>query len=59
MKDFSPDQIAVTVGPGLEPALWAGINFAQELAQKMNLPLIGINHLEGHVFSNWLENYEQ
>ncbi len=56
VNDFAPDQIAVTVGPGLEPALWPGINFAQELAEKMKLPLIGINHLEGHVFSNWLEN---
>jgi len=59
VKDFSPDQIAVTVGPGLEPALWAGVNFAQELAKKMDLPLIGVNHLEGHVFSNWLEDSEQ
>ncbi|HCX45079.1 TPA: tRNA (adenosine(37)-N6)-threonylcarbamoyltransferase complex transferase subunit TsaD [Patescibacteria group bacterium] len=59
VNDFTPDQIAVTVGPGLEPALWPGINFAQELAEKMNLPLIGVNHLEGHVFSNWLENSKQ
>ena len=40
VNDFAPDQIAVTVGPGLEPALWPGINFAQELAEKMKLPLI-------------------
>src|SRR3989344_2775982 len=37
------DYIAVTVGPGLEPALWTGINFAEELAKKINKPLIGIN----------------
>ena len=46
--------IAVTVGPGLEPALWTGINFAEELSKKTKIPLIGINHMEGHLYSNWL-----
>lgn len=46
--------IAVTVGPGLEPALWTGINFANDLGKKLNIPVIGINHLEGHLFSNWI-----
>lgn len=45
------DLIAVTVGPGLEPALWTGINFAEELAKKYAKPLIGVNHLEGHLYS--------
>src|SRR3989338_8131429 len=55
IKKYLPvDQIAVTVGPGLEPALWTGINFAQELSKKLKLPLIGVNHLEGHIYSNWL-----
>ena len=45
------DLIAVTVGPGLEPALWAGINFAEELAKKHKKPLVGANHLEGHLYS--------
>ncbi len=45
------DLIAVTVGPGLEPALWTGITFAQELAKKYKKPLIGANHLEGHLYS--------
>ena len=45
------DLIAVTVGPGLEPALWAGITFAQELAREYKKPLIGANHLEGHMYS--------
>jgi N6-L-threonylcarbamoyladenine synthase len=49
------DKIAVTVGPGLEPALWAGINFAQELSARLTVPLVGINHLEGHLYSNWLD----
>ncbi len=44
------DYIAVTVGPGLEPALWTGINFAEELAKKLKKPLIGVNHMEGHLF---------
>lgn len=48
------DYIAVTVGPGLEPALWTGINFAKECAEKCKVPLVGINHLEGHIYSNWL-----
>jgi len=50
------DLIAVTVGPGLEPALWAGITFAQDLYKKLKienpkLNLIGANHLEGHLYS--------
>ena len=44
------DLIAVTQGPGLAPCLWAGINFAQELAQKLNKPLVGVNHLKGHIY---------
>ncbi len=47
----SIDAIAVTVGPGLEPALWTGINFAQELAHEYQKPLVGNNHLEGHLYS--------
>jgi N6-L-threonylcarbamoyladenine synthase len=45
------DFIAVTQGPGLSPCLWTGINFAQELAKKFNKPLVGINHLKGHIYS--------
>lgn len=45
------DTIAVTVGPGLEPALWTGIEFAKELAKKWKKPLLGANHLEGHLYS--------
>ncbi|KKQ87586.1 MAG: putative tRNA threonylcarbamoyladenosine biosynthesis protein Gcp [Parcubacteria group bacterium GW2011_GWF2_38_8] len=45
------DVIAVTYGPGLEPALWAGIVFAKELAKKWNIPLLPVNHMEGHIFS--------
>jgi len=45
------DAIAVTVGPGLEPALWTGINFAKEVAAKYKKSLLGANHLEGHLYS--------
>lgn len=45
------DLIAVTVGPGLEPALWTGITFAKDLAKKYKKPLLGVNHLEGHLYS--------
>ena len=47
----SIDLVAVTVGPGLEPALWTGVVFAKELAKKYKKPLIGGNHLEGHLYS--------
>lgn len=48
-----PDMIAVTVGPGLEPALWAGIEFAKSLKKNVfpKARLIGTNHLEGHLYS--------
>ncbi len=43
--------IAVTTGPGLEPALWTGIVFAKELSAKYKIPVIPVNHMEGHIFS--------
>ena len=54
MKMAEIDFIAITQGPGLEIALWKGINFAKELARFWNKPLIPVNHLEGHIYSNWL-----
>jgi N6-L-threonylcarbamoyladenine synthase len=45
------DLIAVTVGPGLEPALWTGINFATDLSKVWGKPLVGVNHMEGHLLS--------
>ncbi|MEK7116846.1 MAG: tRNA (adenosine(37)-N6)-threonylcarbamoyltransferase complex transferase subunit TsaD [Patescibacteria group bacterium] len=45
------DLIAVTVGPGLEPSLWTGINFSEELGKKWHIPVIGTNHMEGHIAS--------
>ena len=45
----SVDAIAVTYGPGLEPALWTGINFAKALGALWDKPILGINHMEGHI----------
>jgi len=53
-KNPMVDLIAVTVGPGLEPCLWVGVNFAKDLAKKLNLPLVPINHVEAHILANWL-----
>lgn len=46
-----PDYICVTNGPGLEPALWCGIVFAKELGARWNVPVIPVNHMEGHILS--------
>jgi len=49
------DAITVTIGPGLEPCLWAGINLAKSLSVSWKLPLIPVNHIEAHIFANWIE----
>ncbi len=49
------DLIAVTSGPGLISSLLVGDAFAQTYAWKNQIPLIGVNHMEGHIYSNWLE----
>ena len=49
------DAIAVTYGPGLAGSLLVGISTAKALAMGLNKPLIGVNHLEGHVYSVFLE----
>ncbi len=46
--------VAVTRGPGLAGSLLVGVNFAKGLAFARNLPLVGVNHLEGHIYSLWL-----
>ncbi len=45
------DLIAVTAGPGLEPALWVGINFARALSLVWQIPVVPVNHMEGHITS--------
>jgi N6-L-threonylcarbamoyladenine synthase len=49
------DLISVTKGPGLEPALWVGINAARVLSLLWNVPMIGADHMEGHVLSSLLD----
>lgn len=46
------DLIAVTNGPGLEPALWVGVNFAKALALLLDIPVVPTNHMDGHVMSS-------
>ena len=48
------DAIAVTRGPGLAGSLVVGMNAAKGLALALNLPLVGVNHLEGHIYSAWV-----
>ena len=48
------DAIAVTYGPGLAGSLLVGINVAKTLAWVHDRPLVGVNHLEGHVYAGWL-----
>lgn len=49
------DAIAVTVGPGLEPSLYVGVNLATLLAEALGVPLIPVNHMHGHMFSGLLD----
>jgi N6-L-threonylcarbamoyladenine synthase len=57
MKDI--DAIAVTRGPGLAGSLVVGMNMAKGIALGTNLPIIGVNHLEGHIYSSWIYNAGQ
>ncbi len=52
------DAIAVTVGPGLEPCLWAGVNFARALSCYLNIPIIPVNHIKAHILFFLLEKKE-
>lgn len=48
------DAIAVTYGPGLVGALLVGVSAAKAMAYGLDLPLVGVNHLEGHIYANFL-----
>ena len=50
------DAIAVTAGPGLEPALWVGINFARALSLVWNIPVVAVNHMEGHIIMSLMRH---
>ena len=55
---ITPDQldaVSVTYGPGLAGSLLVGVNVAKGLALSWDKPLLGINHLEGHIYAGWLE----
>ena len=54
LKDI--DALAVTRGPGLAGSLVVGMNMAKGLALGTGLPLVGVNHLEGHIYSSWIYN---
>src|SRR3989338_7953283 len=54
IKPLKIDAIAVTVGTGLEPALWVVINFARALAFVWNKPVVAVNHMEGHIVASRL-----
>ena len=52
------DLIAVTKEPGLSPCLLIGLNFAKALAYNWQLPIIEINHIQGHIYANWFNKIE-
>lgn len=51
-KNLKIDLIAVTNGPGLEPCLWVGVNFAKAFAYSQNIPITPVNHIEAHILVN-------
>ena len=50
--------VAVTKGPGLAGSLLVGVNYAKSLAYALNIPVIGVNHLSGHIHAAWINNKE-
>jgi len=51
------DGIAVTFGPGLAGSLLVGVNVAKAIALAKKLPITGVNHLEAHIYANWLDSH--
>jgi N6-L-threonylcarbamoyladenine synthase len=49
------DLIAVTNGPGLEPCLWVGVNFAKTLSYYWDIPIVPVNHIEAHILVNFID----
>jgi N6-L-threonylcarbamoyladenine synthase len=54
IKENQIDLVSVTIGPGLEPCLWVGVNFAKDLARKLDIPIVPVNHIEAHILINFL-----
>lgn len=53
------DLIAVTNGPGLEPCLWVGVNFARAISYLWDIPVVPVNHIESHILVNFLGLYQK
>jgi N6-L-threonylcarbamoyladenine synthase len=53
------DALAVTQGPGLAGSLLVGVNFAKTMAYVLDRPLVPVNHLESHIYANWLTRDEE
>jgi len=51
-----PDALAVTIGPGLVTSLMVGVETAKTLAYAWKLPLVAVNHIEGHIYANFINN---
>jgi N6-L-threonylcarbamoyladenine synthase len=51
--------VAVTCGPGLAGSLLVGVNMAKGVAYAADLPLVGVNHLEAHIYANWLDSTDE
>jgi N6-L-threonylcarbamoyladenine synthase len=49
------DGVAVTTGPGLMGSLMVGVNFARSYAYALGIPCVGVNHMEGHIYANFIE----
>ena len=56
IKIYEINAIAYTIGPGLSGSLMCGASFAKSLGYKLKIPTININHLEGHIFSSFINN---
>jgi N6-L-threonylcarbamoyladenine synthase len=56
MRVGDVDGVAVTIGPGLVGALLVGMAAAKAVALALGVPFIGVNHLEGHIYANWLDH---
>ncbi len=52
------DAIAVTYGPGLAGSLLVGVEFAKSLSYSLSIPLVGVNHIHAHLYSNFLEGHK-
>lgn len=53
------DSIAITVGPGLDPTLWTGVNFTKAISHYWNIPIIAVNHIEAHLLSVLMQGKQQ